>query len=304
MRVLIVEDENIAADKLETMLREIDPQVEVLAKTGSIKETARWLSLNQADLIFLDIQLSDGISFSIFEHVAINTPVIFTTAYDQYAIKAFQLNSIAYLLKPIRKADLAESLKKYASLKSAFAIDFDALMAGIQGKKPEYKKRFLIQFGEKIRKIEITEVAYFYVLDKGVNLMTFTGNSYPIDYTLVSKCIYSSPEAASVGMTEDEAKEKGFEVKTGKFSFKAIGKALVYGESDGFVKIVADKETDDILGVHMIGPHVTDMISEAGLAKVLDATPWEVAHTIHPHPTLSEAIGEAALAVDGKAIHS
>ncbi|CAM3990741.1 dihydrolipoyl dehydrogenase [Mesobacillus thioparans] len=130
------------------------------------------------------------------------------------------------------------------------------------------------------------------------------GNPHPIDYTLVSKCIYSSPEAASVGMTEDEAKEKGFEVKTGKFSFKAIGKALVYGESDGFVKIIADKETDDILGVHMIGPHVTDMISEAGLAKVLDATPWEVAHTIHPHPTLSEAIGEAALAVDGKAIHS
>ncbi|MBS8264825.1 dihydrolipoyl dehydrogenase [Mesobacillus boroniphilus] len=127
---------------------------------------------------------------------------------------------------------------------------------------------------------------------------------HPIDYTLVSKCIYSSPEAASVGLTEDEAKEKGHDVKTGKFSFKAIGKALVYGESDGFVKIVADKETNDILGVHMIGPHVTDMISEAGLAKVLDATPWEVAHTIHPHPTLSEAIGEAALAVDGKAIHS
>ena len=127
---------------------------------------------------------------------------------------------------------------------------------------------------------------------------------HPIDYTLVSKCIYSSPEAASVGLTEDEAKEKGHDVKTGKFSFKAIGKALVYGESDGFVKIVADKETNDILGVHMIGPHVTDMISEAGLAKVLDATPWEVAHTIHPHPTLSEAIGEAALAVDGNAIHS
>lgn len=128
-------------------------------------------------------------------------------------------------------------------------------------------------------------------------------NPSPIDYSLVSKCIYSSPEAASVGLTEDEAKEKGHNVKTGKFSFRAIGKALVFGESDGFVKIVADKDSDDILGVHMIGPHVTDMISEAGLARVLDATPWEVAHTIHPHPTLSEAIGEAALAVDGKAIH-
>ncbi|TLS36392.1 dihydrolipoyl dehydrogenase [Pseudalkalibacillus caeni] len=129
-------------------------------------------------------------------------------------------------------------------------------------------------------------------------------NPSPIDYTQVSSCIYSSPEMASVGLTEDEAKEKGYNVKTGKFLFKAIGKALVFGESDGFVKLVADADSDDLLGVHMIGPHVTDMISEAGLAKVLDATPWEVAHTIHPHPTLSEAIGEAALAVDGKAIHS
>ncbi|WP_243290187.1 dihydrolipoyl dehydrogenase [Bacillus sp. FJAT-47783] len=129
-------------------------------------------------------------------------------------------------------------------------------------------------------------------------------NPDPINYDNVSKCVYSSPETASVGLTEEQAKEKGFNVKTGKFQFRAIGKALVFGESDGFVKIVADKDTDDILGVHMIGPHVTDMISEAGLAKVLDATPWEIGHTIHPHPTLSEAIGEAALAVDGKAIHS
>jgi len=129
-------------------------------------------------------------------------------------------------------------------------------------------------------------------------------DTHPLDYNLVPKCIYSSPEVAQVGLTEDQAKEQGFNIKTGKFSFRAIGKALVFGESDGFVKIVADKDTDDILGVHMIGPHVTDMISEAGLAMVLNATPWEVANTIHPHPTLSEAIGEAALAVDGKAIHS
>jgi dihydrolipoamide dehydrogenase len=127
--------------------------------------------------------------------------------------------------------------------------------------------------------------------------------THAIDYNLVSRCIYSNPEAASVGITQQQAKEQGFDVKVGKFSFKAIGKALVYGESDGFVKIIADKNTNDILGVHMIGPHVTDMISEAGLAMVLDATPWEIANTIHPHPTLSEVMGEAALAVEGKAIH-
>ena len=129
-------------------------------------------------------------------------------------------------------------------------------------------------------------------------------NPAPIQYHLVSRCIYSNPEVSSVGITEEQAKEKGHKVKVGKFSFRAIGKALVFGESDGFVKIIADQETDDILGVHMIGPHVTDMISEAGLAMVLDAVPWEIAHTIHPHPTLSEAIGEAALAVDGKALHA
>ncbi len=125
----------------------------------------------------------------------------------------------------------------------------------------------------------------------------------PMDMEQVPTCIYSNPEVASVGLTEEQAKEQGYEVKTGKFSFKAIGKALVHGETDGFVKIVANKDNEDLLGVHMVGPHVTDMISEAGLAKVLDATPWEVAHSIHPHPTLSEVMGEAALAVDGKQIH-
>ena len=125
----------------------------------------------------------------------------------------------------------------------------------------------------------------------------------PINYTNISRCIYSNPEAASVGLTEAQAKEQGFDVKVGKFPFAAIGKALVNGNADGFVKIIADEKSNDILGIHMIGGHVTDLISEAGLAMVLDATPWEVASTIHPHPSLSEVIGEAALAVDGNAIH-
>jgi dihydrolipoamide dehydrogenase len=125
---------------------------------------------------------------------------------------------------------------------------------------------------------------------------------HPMSIYSVPKCIYGRPEIASVGWTEKEAVEKGYEVKVGKFTFKAIGKALVYGESDGFVKVIADKNTDDILGVHMIGPHVTDYISEAALAQVLNATPWEVGRTIHPHPTLAEALGEAMLAVDGNAI--
>lgn len=184
MKVLIIEDENFAAEKLEMMLKEIDPTIEIVAKLGSIKESVKWLLQNSADLLFLDIQLSDGISFSIFDQVAVNTPVIFTTAYDQYAIKAFQLNSISYLLKPIRKSDLAESFQKFKNLKSAFSIDFDALLSQIQGKQPDFKKRFLIQIGEKIRKVEVSEIAYFYALEKGCFLRTFPGNNYPSEYTL------------------------------------------------------------------------------------------------------------------------
>lgn len=126
---------------------------------------------------------------------------------------------------------------------------------------------------------------------------------HPMDYGTIPSCIYSDPEIASVGITEKEALERGHEIKVGKFPFQAIGKALVYGESDGFVKVIADKKSEDILGIHMIGPHVTDMISEAGLAMVLDATPWEISQAVHPHPTLSEIMGEAALAVDGLQIH-
>jgi dihydrolipoamide dehydrogenase len=126
--------------------------------------------------------------------------------------------------------------------------------------------------------------------------------THPLEAHLVPRCTYSRPEVASVGWTEEQAKEKGYELKTGKFNFKAIGKALIFGESDGFVKVVADARTNDILGVHMIGPHVTDQIAEAALAQWLEATPWEVGQMIHPHPTLAEIVGEAMLAVDGRAI--
>ncbi|MFX3625151.1 MAG: dihydrolipoyl dehydrogenase [Ectobacillus sp.] len=164
------------------------------------------------------------------------------------------------------------------------------------------KESHIYAIGDVIGGLQLAHVASH----EGIVAVEHIAGENPsrIDYSFVSKCVYSNPEVASVGYTEQEAKEKGFKVKVGKFSFRAIGKALVYGEFDGFVKIVADEETDDLLGVHMIGPHVTDMISEAGLARVLDATPWEISKTIHPHPSLSEAIGEAALAVYGKALHS
>lgn len=119
---------------------------------------------------------------------------------------------------------------------------------------------------------------------------------------LVSRCIYTRPEIASVGWTEKQAKEQGMEVKVGKVSFRSIGKAHVFGDMDGFVKVIADAKTQDILGVHMIGAHVTEHISEAALAQLLNSTPWEVGQLIHPHPTFSESLGEAMLAVEGLAL--
>jgi DNA-binding LytR/AlgR family response regulator len=184
MNVVIIEDEALAADRLEALLQETVPGVRVLARLASIKESVKWLMNHTADLIFLDIQLSDGLSFAIFDQVAVSTPIIFTTAYDQYAIRAFKLNSVDYLLKPIRQSDLQESINKYNSLKGAFSIDFEELVNTLQGRKPEYKKRFMIQYGEKIRKVEVAEIAYFYAMEKSVFLMTREGSSYPVDHTL------------------------------------------------------------------------------------------------------------------------
>lgn len=169
--------------------------------------------------------------------------------------------------------------------------------------KPTFqtKESHIYAIGDVIGGLQLAHVASHEGISAVEHIAGHT--TEPINYTNISRCIYSSPEAASVGLTEAQAKEKGFDVKVGKFPFAAIGKALVNGNADGFVKIIADKKSDDILGVHMIGGHVTDLISEAGLAMVLDATPWEVASTIHPHPSLSEVIGEASLAVDGIAIH-
>jgi dihydrolipoamide dehydrogenase len=124
-----------------------------------------------------------------------------------------------------------------------------------------------------------------------------------VDYLKMPRATYSRPQIASIGRSQAEAEEAGYEVKIGKIPFQAIGKALVRGEHEGFVKVVADKKTDELLGVHMIGAQVTDLISEASAAMLLEATAWEVGSAVHPHPTLSEALGEAAMAVDGKSIN-
>lgn len=125
----------------------------------------------------------------------------------------------------------------------------------------------------------------------------------PLNSLHVPNCVYSYPEVARIGMTEEQAKEAGHEIKIGKFPFQGIGKAQINHTPIGFSKIISDKNTEDILGVHLVGPNVTELISEASLAKTLDATAWEISQTIHPHPSLSEIIFESSLAVDGLQIH-
>ncbi|MEA3345963.1 MAG: dihydrolipoyl dehydrogenase [Chloroflexota bacterium] len=130
------------------------------------------------------------------------------------------------------------------------------------------------------------------------------GQDARMRYHAVPACVFSSPEVASVGLSEEEAREQGYDVQVGAFDLSGNGKALAYGQPEGFVKVVAEGEVGQVLGVHAVGPHVSELISEGAMAITLEATLEEFASTIHPHPTVSEALAEAALAVEGRAIHS
>jgi dihydrolipoamide dehydrogenase len=125
----------------------------------------------------------------------------------------------------------------------------------------------------------------------------------PINHKIIPNCTYCDPEVASVGMTEAKAKEAGYDVKVGKFPFSASGKARILGETDGFIKIVSEKKYDEVLGVHIIGPHATELLAEACVAMSLEATAESIANTIHAHPTVSESMMEAAEGVHDLTIH-
>ena len=125
----------------------------------------------------------------------------------------------------------------------------------------------------------------------------------PVDYVKMPRATYARPQIASIGLTSAQCEAAGRATRVGKFPFQASGKAIINGDTSGFVKVIADAETDEVLGVHMIGAHVTELIAEASVGLLLEATAWEVGSAVHPHPTLSEVLGEAALAVDGKSIN-
>ncbi len=126
---------------------------------------------------------------------------------------------------------------------------------------------------------------------------------HPVDYVKQPRATYCRPEIASIGLTQQQAEERGHEIKIGKVPFQAIAKAIIGGEYEGFAKVIADKNSDETLGIHLIGPHATDLIAEASVAFELEAVPWEIGGATHAHPTLSEILGEAAMAVDGRSIN-
>lgn len=188
MKILIIEDEEPAAGRLKKLIKEIDPDIEIPEVIVSIKSAIDWFQQHEMpDLILLDIHLADGKSFEIFKKVDVTSPVIFITAYDEYAIQAFKVNSIDYLLKPIKKEELQEALNKFHKLhtaKSKSAYDFKKLLETLKDPKPDHKKRFIIRYGDHIKAINIKEVAYFFTEDKINFLKTNDNKTYPVDYNL------------------------------------------------------------------------------------------------------------------------
>jgi DNA-binding LytR/AlgR family response regulator len=195
MNVVIIEDENLAAERLEEMIRSYDATIRVLARIESVKEAVQWLTSNPApDLIFLDIQLEDDLSFSIFDKTEVLAPVIFTTAFDEFAIKAFKLNSIDYLLKPISKEDLKRAIDKFKSwTRGTSNMEIKALMKELFQSKPEYKNRIIVNTGSRIKSISMDEVAYFYSELGMTFVVTANKSEYPIDLSLDKLLLQLNP---------------------------------------------------------------------------------------------------------------
>lgn len=189
MNVVIIEDEHLTAERISTLLSEIDPGIEVISIIDSVKRSVEWFSSNeQPDLVFMDIQLADGLSFDVFDAVKIEAPVIFITAFQEYAIKAFKVNSVDYLLKPVSEEDLRIALakfKRYFNQELAVPAIGGDLLRNIRDmiSKP-YKSRFMVRVGDHIKTLEVEDILYFYSLQKGTYLHSSDNRNYVIDYTL------------------------------------------------------------------------------------------------------------------------
>lgn len=186
MNVLIIEDEQLAARRLQSMVLAYDPTIKMLAKLESVEESVEWFKTNpHPDLIFLDIHLEDDLSFVIFDKVKVDSPIIFTTAFDEYAIRAFKLKSIDYLLKPIIQEELNNAIVKYKAWNGEKnGIDMSALFDLINKKELSYRERFSVSFGQKIKSFNVNEIAYFYSKEGMTYAALNDQKHYPVDYSL------------------------------------------------------------------------------------------------------------------------
>jgi DNA-binding LytR/AlgR family response regulator len=187
MNIIIIEDEHLSAEHLSTLLKKIDKSIDIIGISDSVKKSIKLLSETpNVDLLFVDIHLADGLSFDIFSKISIDTPIIFTTAYNEYAIKAFKVNSIDYLLKPIGIEDLRVSIQKFEKLNNAAQQKMSAekLDTAFNIINKQHKNRFMVKMGDTISSIRIEDIAYF-IAEQGIVLLVVkAGKRYSIDYTL------------------------------------------------------------------------------------------------------------------------
>ena len=190
MNVIIIEDEKLAAEYLRGLIQRYDPRISVIFEADSVKKAVQWFDAGgKPDLAFFDIQLADGLSFEIFDRTFVSCPVIFTTAYNEYALRAFKVNSIDYLLKPIDVTDLRKAIDKFRiSWQSEPAENtanrLDAIDRILHHFTKTYKSRFVVRVGEHIRPVTTEEILYFYSLEKATYFVTSENRHYPVDYSL------------------------------------------------------------------------------------------------------------------------
>ena len=233
MKCLIIEDEKVAAERLSGLIKSYDQSIEIIEIIQSVKKAVDWLNNNQAtDLIFMDIQLADGLSFEIFEQTVVKTPVIFTTAYDEYALKAFKVNSIDYLLKPIDQKELKNAIDKFKENNSPKEIPaqvFDSIMYSLTKK---YKNKFVMNVGEHIKVFSTEDIQCFYSMEKYTFLQNNSGRDYAINYSL--------------DQLEDLLDPAQFFRINRKFivSFSAISDIISYSNSRLKVKLNSNESND------------------------------------------------------------
>ena len=185
MNILIIEDEAASAQRLVKMIQSILPKANLSGILESVEASLDWLQNNPTpDLIITDIHLADGLSFEIFQHISIPSPVIFTTAYDQYAIKAFEVNAIDYLLKPIKQTELEKAIKKYESITQSNPINYQELINQLPIEMQPKTQRLLIRIGNNFKVLDFENIAYFYTQEKISFAITFDGKRYPLDHPL------------------------------------------------------------------------------------------------------------------------